>query len=42
MKIISGILAAVFCFIGMVLIFVIALPLVGWSKSKYLFKRVAR
>ena len=41
-KILCGILAAVFGFLGIALIFIIALPLVGWSKAKYLFKRVAR
>ena len=41
-KIICGILAAVFGFLGIALIFILALPLVGWSKAKYLFKQVPR
>lgn len=41
-KFLLGILAAVFGFLGIALIFIIALPLVGWSKAKYIFKRVAR
>lgn len=41
-KFLLGILAAVFGFLGIALIFILALPLVGWNKSKYLFKRVAR
>lgn len=41
-KFIVGVLALVFGFIGMVVIFVLALPLAGWNKAKYIFKRVAR
>lgn len=41
-KFIIGILAVVFGFIGMAVIFIIALPIAGWNKSKFIFKRVAR
>ena len=41
-KFLLGIFALVFGFLGMVVIFILALPLVGWDKSKYLIKRVAR
>lgn len=41
-KFLCGILAAVFGFLGIALIFIIALPLVGWSKAKHTFKQVAR
>jgi hypothetical protein len=39
-KFIVGVLAVVFGFLGMVIIFLLALPLVGWNKSKYIFKRI--
>lgn len=39
-KFIVGILAVVFAFIAMVAIFLLALPLVGWDKAKYIFKRI--
>jgi hypothetical protein len=41
-KIILGIVAAMLGFLGIVVIFILALPLVGWNKSKYIFKKVAR
>ena len=41
-KFLCGIFALVFGFLGIALIFILALPLVGWNKSKYIFKRVAR
>jgi len=41
-KFIVGTLALVFGFLGMGLIFLLALPLVGWNKSKYIFKRVPK
>lgn len=39
-KFLLGILAFVFGFIGMAVLFIIALPIVGWNKSKGIFKRV--
>ena len=39
-KFLLGILAFVFGFIGMAVLFVIALPIAGWNKSKFIFKRV--
>jgi hypothetical protein len=41
-KFLLGVLAFVFGFIGMAVLFVIALPIAGWNKSKWIFKRVAR
>lgn len=41
-KFLLGILAFLFGFIGMAVLFVIALPIAGWNKSKFIFKRVAR
>ena len=41
-KFIVGVLALVFGFIGMAVLFIIALPIAGWNKSKFVFKRVAR
>ena len=39
-KFLLGILAFVFGFIGMAVLFIIALPIAGWNKSKFIFKRV--
>ena len=39
-KFLLGILAFVFGFIGLVILFIIALPIAGWNKSKWIFKRV--
>jgi len=39
-KFLLGVLAFVFGFIGMSVLFVIALPIAGWNKSKFIFKRV--
>lgn len=39
-KFLLGILAFVFGFIGMAVLFIIALPIAGWNKSKGIFKRV--
>ena len=41
-KFLLGILALVFGFIGIAVIFIIALPIAGWSKAKFIFKRVVR
>lgn len=41
-KAIIGTFALVFGFLGMAIIFLLALPLVGWNKAKYIFKRVPR
>jgi hypothetical protein len=41
-KAILGTFALVFGFIGMVVIFLLALPLVGWNKAKYIFKRIPK
>lgn len=37
-KFILGIIAFVFGFIGMAVLFVIALPIAGWNKAKCVFK----
>ena len=39
-KFLLGILAFVFGFIGMAVLFIIALPIAGWNKSMGIFKRV--
>ena len=39
-KFLLGILAFVFGFIGMAVLFIIALPIVGWNKSQGIFTRV--
>jgi hypothetical protein len=41
-KAILGTFALLFGFLGMALIFILALLLVGWDKSKFIFKRVAK
>lgn len=41
-KFLLGILTFVFGFLGMAVLFVIALPLAGWNKSKYIFKRIPK
>ena len=39
-KFLLGVLAFVFGFIGMAVLFIIALPIAGWNKSMGIFKRV--
>ncbi|MBC7748058.1 MAG: hypothetical protein H7Z76_05680 [Methylotenera sp.] len=41
-KFILGIIAVVLSAVGITVIFILALPIAGWNKSKFIFKRVAR